>query len=232
MRAPRPDGFISGPQGRSAKLGSQRFALGGPQARRGVELKASRQTAAAESVAAHPRSLASGHTCWRRLRAWQDTGLWDRIHRTCWIGLTWPARSTGRGLRWIPPPSPQKGGRHHRPEPDRSRQAGHQAPHRGGSGWPAPRLHPDRGQSPRQHGPERCRRRCPSGSPAARSTPHRDRPNFTPTKAMTSAAADVTCAPGASHLALPGAASKAASTSANTGGWSSGPSPGSTSSGV
>ena len=20
-------------------------------------------------------------TCWRRLRAWQDAGLWDRIHR-------------------------------------------------------------------------------------------------------------------------------------------------------
>lgn len=23
----------------------------------------------------------SGMTCWRRLRAWQDIGLWDRIHR-------------------------------------------------------------------------------------------------------------------------------------------------------
>ncbi len=23
----------------------------------------------------------SGMTCWRRLRAWQDAGLWDRIHR-------------------------------------------------------------------------------------------------------------------------------------------------------
>ena len=23
----------------------------------------------------------SGMTCWRRLRAWQDAGLWDRLHR-------------------------------------------------------------------------------------------------------------------------------------------------------
>lgn len=23
----------------------------------------------------------SGMTCWRRLRAWQDIGLWDRLHR-------------------------------------------------------------------------------------------------------------------------------------------------------
>ena len=23
----------------------------------------------------------SGMTCWRRLRAWQDAGLWDKIHR-------------------------------------------------------------------------------------------------------------------------------------------------------
>ena len=41
----------------------------------------------------------SGMTCWRRLRAWQDTGLWDRIHRHMLDRLNWPARSTGRGLR-------------------------------------------------------------------------------------------------------------------------------------
>lgn len=23
----------------------------------------------------------SGHTAWRRLRAWQDAGVWDRLHR-------------------------------------------------------------------------------------------------------------------------------------------------------
>lgn len=31
-----------------------------------------------------PREMGcgSGMTCWRRLRAWQEAGVWDRVHRT------------------------------------------------------------------------------------------------------------------------------------------------------
>ena len=30
----------------------------------------------------------SGHTAWRRLRAWQDAGVWDRLHRLVLDGLS------------------------------------------------------------------------------------------------------------------------------------------------
>jgi transposase len=30
----------------------------------------------------HEVGCGSGMTCWRRLRDWQDAGVWDRLHRT------------------------------------------------------------------------------------------------------------------------------------------------------
>jgi len=34
-------------------------------------------------------------TCWRRLRAWQDAGVWDELHQRGWIGSGSTACSTG-----------------------------------------------------------------------------------------------------------------------------------------
>ena len=40
----------------------------------------------------------SGMTCWRRLRDWQQDGIWDLIHFANWTGFPVMARSTGRAL--------------------------------------------------------------------------------------------------------------------------------------
>ncbi len=71
----------------------------------------------------------SGMTCWRRLRDWQLAGVWDGLHRVLlerldrageldWSRAAIDSASVGA-----------KGGRCDRPEPDGSRQAGHQTPH-------------------------------------------------------------------------------------------------------
>jgi transposase len=39
----------------------------------------------------------SGVTCWRRLRDWQQAGVWERLHHGCWTGWATTARSTGPG---------------------------------------------------------------------------------------------------------------------------------------
>jgi transposase len=41
----------------------------------------------------------SGMSCWRRLRHWQQDGIWDSIHFVCWIGFPVMATSTGH-VRW------------------------------------------------------------------------------------------------------------------------------------
>jgi transposase len=40
----------------------------------------------------------SGMTCWRRLRDWQQDGIWDLIHFVFWTDFHAMARSTGRVL--------------------------------------------------------------------------------------------------------------------------------------
>src|ERR1035437_1239972 len=46
----------------------------------------------------------SGMTCWRRVRDWQQTGVWDLIHFAL---LDWlaPTRLIGRGQSWTVVPS-------------------------------------------------------------------------------------------------------------------------------
>ena len=94
----------------------------------------------------------SGMTCWRRLRDWQEAGR---------LGTAPPraARPARRGQRDRLEPllagqrqrPGQKGGELHRPEPDRSRQAGHEAPrHRRRRRHPARRSCSPPRQRPRQ----------------------------------------------------------------------------------
>ena len=46
----------------------------------------------------------SGMTCWRRLRDWQQAGIWDLLHSRCWIGWLATTRSIGRGRSWMVAP--------------------------------------------------------------------------------------------------------------------------------
>ena len=92
----------------------------------------------------------SGMTCWRRLRDWQRTGVWDRLHRVLLDGLGRRNAIDFRRAALDSASVAAKRGLGDRPEPDRSRQGGHQAshPHRC-AGHPA-RDPPDRSQRPRQ----------------------------------------------------------------------------------
>src|ERR671921_58484 len=94
----------------------------------------------------------SGSTCWRRLRDWQEAGVWERLHRALLdrLGRT---RSTGRGRLWTRRACPPKGGPEGRQEPDGSRQTGLEAPPCfGPRGRPARRSAHGR-QRPRLQGP-------------------------------------------------------------------------------
>jgi len=46
----------------------------------------------------------SGMSCWRRLRDWQQAGVWDRLHEYCWRNVVQPIASTGRVWSSIRPP--------------------------------------------------------------------------------------------------------------------------------
>jgi transposase len=78
-----------------------------------------------------PREMGvCGMTCWR-LRDWQAAGVWAALHRLLLERLGGePTNWTGAGPRWTVPLSRRKGGIGDRPEPDGSRQAGHEAAHR------------------------------------------------------------------------------------------------------
>ena len=73
----------------------------------------------------------SGMTCWRRLRAWQDAGLWDRIHRHRLDRLSLAGQIDWTRAAVDSSSVAAKRGRRGWPEPDRPRQARHKAPHRG-----------------------------------------------------------------------------------------------------
>jgi len=69
-----------------------------------------------------PREMGcgSGMTCWRRLKEWQEAGVWERLHLVLLDRLgeadqiDWERASLDSLL-----PSPQKGGRKNRSESDR-----------------------------------------------------------------------------------------------------------------
>jgi len=69
-----------------------------------------------------PREMgcSSGMTCWRRLKEWQEAGVWERLHLVLLDRLgeadqiDWERASLDSLL-----PSPQKGGRKNRNESDR-----------------------------------------------------------------------------------------------------------------
>lgn len=77
-----------------------------------------------------PKAMGSGSgmTCWRRLRDWQAAGVFERLRRALLDRLS-RANAVDFGRCSLDSASfPAKGGRTHRPEPDRPRQARHQAP--------------------------------------------------------------------------------------------------------
>ena len=54
----------------------------------------------------------SGITCWRRLRDWQEAGVWTHCTASCCAGFGRPTGSTGAGpawtaYRWLPEGGPQ-----------------------------------------------------------------------------------------------------------------------------
>src|ERR671918_3173971 len=62
----------------------------------------------------------SGVTCWRRLRDWQQAGVWDRLHRALLdrLGEADRIESTGVGPPSTRPASRPKRGRGPPPPPD------------------------------------------------------------------------------------------------------------------
>lgn len=71
----------------------------------------------------------SGVTCWRRLKEWQEAGVWERLHRVLLDRLGEADRiEIGLGLVWTRRVFRLKGGPKNRPESDGQRQTGHEAP--------------------------------------------------------------------------------------------------------
>ncbi len=70
----------------------------------------------------------SGSTCWRRLRDWQEAGVWRRLHRVLLDCLGEADRIDWSGACLDSASVPAKGGRKDRQEPDGSRQVGLEAP--------------------------------------------------------------------------------------------------------
>src|ERR671916_348338 len=77
----------------------------------------------------------SGMTCWRRLRDWQEAGVWEALHHALLDRLgeadriDWSRASLDSASVAAP------GGREDEPEPDRSRQIGLEAPPFGRPEW-------------------------------------------------------------------------------------------------
>lgn len=84
----------------------------------------------------------SGMTCWRRLRAWQDAGVWDRWHRVLLDRLGPADQIDWRRAAVARASVPAKKGRRDRPGSNASGQTGPEAPRCGrprrSSGEPLP----------------------------------------------------------------------------------------------
>ena len=70
----------------------------------------------------------SGMTCWRRLRDWQEAGVWDALHRALLDRLGEAGQIDWSRASLDTASIPAKRGATRRPEPDGSRQTGHEAP--------------------------------------------------------------------------------------------------------
>ena len=97
-----------------------------------------------------PREMGcgSGMTCWRRLRDWQKAGVWDRLQHALLDRL---GRQNGIDFSRATLDSASiaaKRGPGDGPEPDRSGQAGHEAPHRHRCEGHLPRPEADGGERP------------------------------------------------------------------------------------
>lgn len=93
----------------------------------------------------------SGTACWRRLVAWQEAGVWRRVHETLLAELR--RRGQGDLVRAIVDSSSVRAmlAGKNRSEPDGQAQARQQAPpHRRRARHPA-RGHPDRREPPPHH---------------------------------------------------------------------------------
>lgn len=69
----------------------------------------------------------SGMTCWRRLRDWQAAGVWHRLHQVLLAELRRADKLDLSRASLDAASVASPGGRVHRAEPDRSRQARQQA---------------------------------------------------------------------------------------------------------
>src|SRR5215212_7862077 len=92
----------------------------------------------------------SGSTCWRRLRDWQEPGVWHRLHRTL-LDRLGEADEIDWSKACLDSASvPAKGGPEGRQEPDGSRQTGLEAPRCFGPRGRTARRSSQRRQRPRQ----------------------------------------------------------------------------------
>ncbi len=177
-----------------------------------------------------PTSLVgcSGVTCWRRLRDWTEVSVWPALHELLLAQL----RALGElnldrcavdGSRV----ERSKGDRR-RPVAGRSRPSGLQAPPHRRRRWHPARGEPDRRQPPRRH-PAHSAGGCRSADPGPGAAgPAGDRGSSSPTAATTATVTADSCAPAASPLGSPAAASRTARAWAASAGWSSAASPGCT----
>ena len=69
----------------------------------------------------------SGMSCWRRLRDWQEAGIWQLIHSLCWTGWRATDRSTGHGQSWTAVLCERFLGASNRSQPHRPSEARQQA---------------------------------------------------------------------------------------------------------
>ncbi len=70
----------------------------------------------------------SGVTCWRRLREWQEAGVWDKIHELL-LAKLWGEEAIDLSVVAVDSSSVRAvGGRKNRPKPDGSGQERLQAP--------------------------------------------------------------------------------------------------------
>jgi transposase len=113
----------------------------------------------------------SGMTCWRRLRDWNDAGVWTRLHQVLLDELHEAGGSTGPGLPQTAHTCEPKGGRIDRPVTGRSLPSGQQASHD-----LLRQRHPagvdrDRCQPQRHHPVARARRSHRTNRPARQVPP-------------------------------------------------------------
>ena len=96
-----------------------------------------------------PRELGcgSGMTCWRRLRDWQEAGIWQLIHCSLLDWLARYGRLIGHGPSWTAVRSGQFLGAPDGTESNRAGQAGQQAPSNLRRSWGPSRHSTDRSQS-------------------------------------------------------------------------------------